>query len=59
MMHLPLLLRITGILCTLLPAAAAADAVQTQIAPLLSKYCASCHGAEKQKGGIELHTIRT
>lgn len=57
MMHLPLL-RITGLFAALL-SVAAADTVQTQIAPLLSKYCASCHGAEKQKDGIELHTIRT
>jgi hypothetical protein len=25
--------------------------------PLLSKYCYECHGAEKQKGGIEVHQL--
>ena len=27
--------------------------------PLLAKYCYSCHGAEKQDGGIEFHDINT
>ncbi len=35
------------------------DPVAEKVAPLLSKYCTSCHGAEKQKGGIELHQLKT
>ena len=35
--------------------AAAADEFSARATPLLSKYCYECHGAEKQKGGIETH----
>lgn len=36
-----------------------ADAVAEKVAPLLSKYCVQCHGAEKPKGGIELQHLKT
>src|SRR6478735_9105825 len=29
---------------------------EQQIKPLLTKYCVSCHGAEKQKSGLRLDT---
>ncbi|MCU0796673.1 MAG: DUF1592 domain-containing protein [Akkermansiaceae bacterium] len=34
-----------------------ADDFATRATPLLSKYCYECHGAEKQKGGIETHHL--
>jgi Protein of unknown function (DUF1592)/Protein of unknown function (DUF1588)/Protein of unknown function (DUF1587)/Protein of unknown function (DUF1585)/Protein of unknown function (DUF1595)/Planctomycete cytochrome C len=37
---------------------AGADDFARLAAPLLEKHCASCHGAEKQKGGIEVHHLR-
>ena len=37
--------------------AAAADEFSARATPLLSKYCYECHGAEKQKGGIETHHL--
>ena len=36
-----------------------ADSVADKVAPLLSKYCVQCHGTEKQKGGIDLHHLKT
>ena len=35
----------------------AADPFADKATPLLSKYCYDCHGAKKQKGGIEVHQI--
>ena len=43
----------------LLTGKAMADPVAAKLSPLLEKYCVQCHGADKAKGGIELHTIRT
>jgi len=37
----------------------AQDVVADKIAPLLGKYCCECHGKDKQKGGIELHQIKS
>lgn len=31
-----------------------ADRIQQDVAPLLQKYCVNCHGAENQKGGLDL-----
>src|SRR5688572_26874703 len=51
---------ITRLLCLLLlaPAAAAAapadDHFRQKVKPLLDSRCISCHGAEKQKGGLRL-----
>lgn len=39
--------------------AAGEDPFTRVAVPLLEQYCYSCHGPEKQKGGIEFHTIRT
>lgn len=38
-------------------ASSAADSFSDQIQPIFKKYCISCHGPEKQKGGITLHEI--
>ncbi len=35
------------------------DTFSQQIVPLLEDHCYSCHGEKKQKGGIELHQIKT
>lgn len=35
----------------------AALTYENTIAPLLQRYCVSCHGEEKQKGDLMLHTI--
>lgn len=48
--HLTILL-----LLTILPAAA--DDFARSVTPLMEKHCYSCHGAEKQKGGIEVHQL--
>jgi hypothetical protein len=48
--HLTILL-----LLTTLPAAA--DGFARSVTPLMEKHCYSCHGAEKQKGGIEVHQL--
>ncbi|MDB6077575.1 MAG: Protein of unknown function (DUF1587)/Protein of unknown function (DUF1592)/Protein of unknown, partial [Akkermansiaceae bacterium] len=43
-----------------LPAVAQGDDGFTATAtPLLEKYCYSCHGEKKQKGGVELHHLTT
>jgi mono/diheme cytochrome c family protein len=34
-----------------------ADDFANQIGPILKKHCISCHGPDKQKGGITLHDI--
>ena len=36
-----------------------ADAFSDKVVPLLDAHCYQCHGARKQKGGIELHQIKT
>lgn len=41
----------------LLSTAAHGDDFSAKATPLLSKYCYECHGAEKQKGGIETHHL--
>ena len=50
-------------LATLILVAAAAAAAPTNFGlntrPLLAKYCFSCHGEEKQEGGIALHELHT
>ena len=50
-------------LATLILVGAAAAAAPTDfgpnIRPLLAKYCFSCHGEEKQEGGIALHELHT
>jgi hypothetical protein len=38
-----------------MPAHAAPDSFAQKGAPFLQKYCVSCHGAQKPKGGISLH----
>ena len=48
--HLAILL-----LAAALPASA--DDFARAAKPLLEKHCYSCHGAEKQKGGIEVHQL--
>lgn len=35
------------------------DSFSQQVVPLLEEHCYSCHGEKKQKGGIELHQIKT
>ncbi|MCP5549032.1 MAG: DUF1592 domain-containing protein, partial [Akkermansiaceae bacterium] len=45
------------LLLVFLGPAAAADEFSARATPLLSKYCYECHGAEKQKGGIETHHL--
>ena len=37
----------------------AADRIAETVVPLLERHCVKCHGAEKAKGGIELHGIRS
>jgi len=36
-----------------------ADSFAAKTKPLFEKYCVSCHGEEKQKGGIALHDLNT
>lgn len=36
-----------------------ADPFSEKVVPLLKENCYQCHGAKKQKGGIELHEIKT
>jgi len=43
------------LLATIAPALA--DDFSDQIKPILEKHCISCHGPDKQKGGITLHDI--
>ena len=45
------------LLLTSLSPAVCADEFSARATPLLSKYCYECHGAEKQKGGIETHHL--
>lgn len=39
------------------PPSSAADDFALKAQPLLQKYCYECHGAEKQKGGIEINPL--
>lgn len=52
MRHLAAILLFLG---SLMPSLA--DRFSEQIQPILKKHCISCHGPEKQKGGITLHEI--
>jgi hypothetical protein len=36
-----------------------ADSFSEKVVPLLDQHCYQCHGEKKQKGGIELHQIKT
>ena len=38
-------------------ASGTADDFSSKATPLLEKHCYACHGAEKQKGGIEVHHL--
>jgi mono/diheme cytochrome c family protein len=40
------------------PAGAALADFRTAVAPFVEGYCVKCHGAEKQKGKVALHTLR-
>lgn len=43
----------------LLAAQETPDEFERQVKPFVSKYCASCHNAEKKKGKLDLATFRT
>lgn len=45
------------IACAVLPCRA--DSFSEKVVPLLDQHCYQCHGEKKQKGGIELHQIKT
>jgi mono/diheme cytochrome c family protein len=54
------LMRALSILCCLLwpaLAVAAPDDYPTQVKPLLARHCVSCHGPEKQRGGLRLDSV--
>ncbi|MFT6861598.1 MAG: hypothetical protein ACJAVK_000150 [Akkermansiaceae bacterium] len=52
---MPRLSTLLILLTTIAPAQA--DDFSNQIKPILEKHCISCHGPDKQKGGITLHDI--
>lgn len=41
------------------PVEPVADRIQRDVAPLLQKYCNSCHNTEKKKGGLDLSGFST
>ena len=40
------------------PVPAAVDDLRGVVQPFFTKYCASCHGPDKPKGGLNLETLR-
>lgn len=47
------------LLCTWPLTSALADPFSEKVIPLLDQHCYQCHGEKKQKGGIELHQIKS
>ncbi len=52
------ILRAGAWLALMTPAFAKEDSFEKEIRPVLEKHCFSCHGAEKQKAGVNLEPFR-